>query len=131
MNELLFTLEGTPPSKKNDHLIVSSPKTGRHFIIPGKRSQTWEKTAALLLQSQARAFSQARAAMPLSSDVRVQIVFLVKGARKWDLSNKEEIVLDALVRGGILVDDNRFVLIEKRVAWEPSDSDSVSIRLRW
>ena len=102
MHMTLF-LDGIPPSKKNEHRRCTSP-TGRRFIACSARYGKWEADAMLILRSQWRAIRHPMPAKPAA----INITFQASDLRPWDLSNKAESIMDALVGSGILPDDNRF-----------------------
>lgn len=120
-------LEGIPPSKKNSHIIITNPKTRRPMVIPKKEYRDWEKAAASSLLSQVN--SDCLPWVIAANPCVIQILYSVKGKRAWDLSNKTESVMDALVASNIISDDNRFVIPEVRMGWLPASEDHVSITI--
>lgn len=144
-NLLHLRLDGIPPSKKNSHMIIVNPKTKRPMVIPKKEYRDWEKEAAESLMGQAH---EQAVPMQFASNIdgnnarafailhfsraipcRIHILYAVKGMRSWDLSNKSESVLDALVKSGILEDDNRFVVKSLEMSSILASEDVVSITI--
>ena len=118
-----LNLQGVPPSKKNSHIIIVNKKTGRPMVIPKGEYRKWEVQAANLLRSQWEGKNQV-----VKGPLLVDLCFFVKGKRAWDLSNKAESVMDALVKAGVLEDDNRFCVKRLVLTWfESEDSDFVRI----
>lgn len=130
-NLLHLRLDGIPPSKKNSHMIIVNPKTKRPMVIPKKEYRDWEKAAAESLLKQYYAVDGFVRLFPLTrtTPCRIHILYAVKGMRSWDLSNKSESVLDALVRSGILEDDNRFVVKSLEMSSILASKDVVSITI--
>jgi Holliday junction resolvase RusA-like endonuclease len=90
-------LTGRIPSKKNSR--ISNKKTGRSF--PSKDYTIWHKDALKQLPTLPAPF-------PAIKSISIKIYFPT--LRKSDITNKVESVNDLLVDGGILSDDNYFVL---------------------
>lgn len=125
---LVLHLEGIPPSKKNSHMIIVNPKTRRPMVIPKKEYRDWENAASESLREQVDGPTVTEnfgRTYPCS----IHILYAVKGMRSWDLSNKSESVLDALVKSGILEDDNRFVVKTLTMSSILASEDHVSITI--
>lgn len=117
-----WVIQGATPTKKNSPRIVR-PKTRRRFVscgsmplvlatrteakvkvIPTERYLAWERHAILQLRAQAPAGWR-----PLTGSeggYNVGVVFYVSDRRKRDLTNLLSAAMDALVRGGVLADDD-------------------------
>jgi Holliday junction resolvase RusA-like endonuclease len=75
------------------------------MVLSSKAYREWHKVASLLLPK-----------TPISNIIELTIVFYFPDARKTDLSNKAESIMDLLVDNGVIEDDNwsvvpRLVLI--------------------
>lgn len=129
---MILELDGIPPTKKNGQMIVSpklkggSGARGRPFIIPTSEYRAWEKSAAVLLRAQA---DQTGMSFPIAGAVGVHLQYLVSNKRAWDLSNKAESVMDALVASKIIADDNRFFVGRSLSSWKESRLDGVRIEI--
>lgn len=120
---LILKLDGIPPSKKNGMMIITVK--GRPMVIPKKEYREWEASATMLLRSQCAALKMECYKDP----VGVEIIFRCKGLRLWDLSNKAEGAMDALVKAGIIEDDNRFKVPKLVLQWDSDTVDSTEIHI--
>lgn len=93
----MITIYGSTPSKKNSRILFL--RKGSLVNIPGKVYVTWKKEAEKQLLG---------VRTKLGSSLR--LVFFSKDARKWDLTNRAESVMDVLVDCGLLIDDNYSVV---------------------
>lgn len=77
-------------------------RNGRALHFPSNDYRKWHKQASeqLLLQKPSSLFGTSK----LGTDIR--IVFFAHDARKYDLTNKAESIMDCLVDNGFLEDDN-------------------------
>lgn len=92
-----ITLSGRVPSKKNSKIMVC--RGSRPMLIPSKKFQEWHKEALLQLPS------------PDKKEYHnAHITIYAPDKRKADLSNKVESIMDLLVDGKIISDDNWFVI---------------------
>lgn len=69
------------------------------MLIPQKNYVQWHRTASLLLPK-----------TPIPDIIELTILFFFPDARKTDLSNKAESVMDLLVDNKLLIDDNHVVV---------------------
>jgi len=95
----IITLLGSTPSKKNSKII--SCRGSRPLLFPSSKYTAWHKDAMLQLTGQkvitAKVFT---------------LVFYAGDNRKFDLTNKSESIMDLLVDGGLIEDDNYSVVKE-------------------
>lgn len=130
---LTLRLQGIPPSKKNEHVrcTIKSKKTGKlhTFIAPTKRYKLWEQDAALSFRCQA---AEKGILKGTTQPVIAWLHYCCKDKRSWDLSNKTESIIDALVVSRLIGDDNRFSVRSILQDWEQVETDGdvgVSVHL--
>lgn len=85
-----FTIPLEPRTKKNSQIIAH----GR--IIQGEAYRQYEKDALWFLPKME----------PIREPVNVRAVYYMKSYRRVDLTNLESALLDILVKGGVIEDDN-------------------------
>ena len=102
-NTRQFVLRIEPRTKKNS-MEIRRKGNGERFISPSSAYKAWEKTAAEILAILNRGHA------PITEPVNVEEIFYVATARRVDLTNLQEAADDALVRGGVLADDNTKIL---------------------
>ena len=90
-NNLKLIIHGRIPSKKNSRITTRSGRT-----IPSKQYTKWHKDAEGQLAKQGAAAFPARA---------VSLCFYMPDARRKDLTNAAESILDLLVDCGVIADD--------------------------
>lgn len=95
-----LVIHGNPVSQKNSKNIVTNHRTGRPIIISSKNVQSWHKNAKVELLEQINGRSVE------NYPVSVSMILYYNNKRARDLDNSSTSVLDALVKSGILVDDN-------------------------
>lgn len=95
-----LVLSGVPMTKKNHQDIKKNVNTGKRFITQNDKYRTWEEAASWKLAAQNGALGA------ICEPVNVKEVFYMPTRRRVDLTNLEEAVDDALVRAGVLIDDN-------------------------
>lgn len=95
----MITIKGRTPSKKNSRNIVCRGRFPMN--LPSDRYVAWHKEA----------LAQLVGIEPIKSE-HLRITIYPPDARKADLTNKAESVMDTLVDAGILEDDNWFVVNE-------------------
>jgi hypothetical protein len=88
---------GRIPSKKNSRMAIPIGK--RCVLITQKNYQQWHKQASLLLPK-----------VRIDEILELTILFYFPDARRTDLTNKAESIMDLLVDNGILEDDNYTVV---------------------
>ncbi len=90
-NKLELVIKGRIPSKKNSRITTRSGRT-----FPSKQYTKWHKDAS----------EQLRAQGAQSVEVgKASLCFFVPDARRTDLTNKAESIMDLLVDCGIIADD--------------------------
>lgn len=102
MNELKFTVNLPPISKKNSQQILINKSTNKPFIMPSKRYKEYEKAALWFIP---------RPEQPIDYSVNVKCLFYMPTKRQCDLTNMLECIDDVMVKAGLLKDDN-FNIIE-------------------
>lgn len=98
-----FIIPLTPISKKNSQQIVANKRTGRPFIMPSKKYKEYERVAMGFLP-------KLRQIKPIDNPVNVKCLFYMPTKRKCDLVNMQEAILDIMVKGGVIADDNYSVV---------------------
>lgn len=96
--KLCYTVKIAPITKKNSQRIFTHPKSGKPFIAQSKQFKGYEQKALW--------FVKPRPAKPIDYPCNVQTVFYMPTRRRVDLVNLQEAILDILVLGGVLKDDN-------------------------
>lgn len=94
-----LTILGQTPAQKNSKQIFYNKATGKPFITSNDTVKSWQKTAALQLNSMYQRDT-------ITSRVKVDYYFYVKDNRKRDIDNMVASINDALQAGGILEGDN-------------------------
>ena len=105
MKTFSCTLPLGVPSLKNNKRILTNRATGKPFIASSTANKSWRKDAVLIL----RAYRNAQIGVGnCFTECDVSLFVTDKSKRKYDLSNKAETIMDALVDAGVIADDNRF-----------------------
>ncbi len=91
--DVKFVILGRIPSKKNSRITTRSGRT-----FPSKQYTKWHKDASLQLSLQVYKHFDFRAGT-------AEIVFWMPDARRTDLTNKAESIMDLLVDVGVIPDD--------------------------
>ncbi len=97
MGELRITLLGRIPSKKNSKQWII--RGGRRLLVPSANYAAWHEENIWYLK-------EYHLSHPIDSRCSVEIKIYFPDNIKADLSNKAESIMDLLVDGGILLDDN-------------------------
>ncbi len=95
----MIEIKGRIPSKKNARQALNFG--GRCILVPNKLYKQWHKDAMAQID-QSSLFTQR--IEQLGKEIR--IVIYAPDARKFDLTNKAESIMDLLVDAKILEDDN-------------------------
>lgn len=98
MNELRFSIDLPPRSKKNSMQILVNHRTKRPFISPSDAYKAYRNGALMLIPNEAR--------QGIDYPVNVQCVYYMETRRRVDMCNLIEATLDVLVDAGVLADDN-------------------------
>lgn len=97
-----FTIPVRPITKKNSQQIITV--RGRNILIPSKQYREFEKECLPYL-------NHVKASTGIINyPVNVQTIFYVEKRLKYDLSNLHEAIDDAMVKSGLLLDDNRDII---------------------
>ena len=118
----MITIYGDIKAKKNNKQIIMCK--GRPMLIPSANHKKWHK----------QALSRLKMAQIVRYEVpcEVEITFYKQTARRYDLSNIAESVMDLLVDAEILVDDNVLYVPRLILNYGEKDKDNpraeVSIR---
>jgi len=94
-DELKLVINGRIPSKKNSLRRIM--RGGRVFTVPSAQFEQWNKTATDQI------FNQPKFA-PFKPNA-VNLEFYMPDARRTDLTNKAESIMDLLVDCGVIADD--------------------------
>lgn len=97
-----FTIPVRPATKKNSGQIIQVK--GRSLLIPSKQYKQFER-ACLPYLNQVK-----DTAGIINYPVNVQCIFFTETKRKIDLPNLLNAIDDAMVKSGLLVDDNRDII---------------------
>lgn len=103
-NDIAFTIQIAPVSKKNSQQIVMNAKTGRPYIIQSKAYRNYEKQAGWFINGGLRN-------LRISAPINVQCLFYMPTKRRCDLTNMLESIDDVLVKYGVLEDDNCNIIV--------------------
>lgn len=99
----MITIKGRIPSKKNS--VIITMRNNKVMKFPSNDYRTWHKDASQQIELQKRTlFSGDTGTEKLGTSIT--IIFYAHDARKYDLSNKAESIMDLLVDCGLLEDDN-------------------------
>lgn len=94
-----LTITGNVPSQKNNKEIAMR-RDGSRFVRSNDRVKAWQETAIQELALQFRGYQVSDYPIALS------LVFYFDNKRRHDLDNAAGGVMDALVKAGVLTDDN-------------------------
>lgn len=97
-----FSIPVAPKTKKNGMQIIQIK--GRNILIPSKQYLAFEK-ASLPYLKQVK-----DTAGVINYPVNVQCTFFTETKRKIDLSNLLNAIDDAMVKSGLITDDNRDII---------------------
>lgn len=102
-----FTLPVKPVTKKNNQRIIPiKTKTGkiRHIPLPSKEFENFEKECIPY-------FTKVKSiAGVVNYPINMKCVFFVEKRLRYDLTNLLEAIDDAMVKSGLLIDDNRDII---------------------
>ena len=99
-----FILQIIPRTKKNSGQIINNSKTGRSFLLPSKQYQEFEKESFPYLQRIKREIGI------IDYPINCECLFFMPTRRKIDLPNLLNAIDDAMVKAGLLADDNRDII---------------------
>ncbi len=115
MDELII-IGGRIPSKKNS--VVMFVRNGKLFKMPSNQYRAWHEGASWELKKYKRKFPK-----PIGK-ADMQISFFLPDARRTDLTNKAESIMDLLVDNGILEDDNCSIVPKLTLLYNGIDRDN-------
>jgi len=93
-----ITIHGNTPSKKNSRRPFV--RNGRMMNFPSQRYVDWHRDALTELKLTCNVVD------PIERINDITLTFYAPNKRKYDLTNRAESIMDLLVDGGILSDDN-------------------------
>ena len=118
-----FTIKGNTPSKKNSKRVFCRGKYP--VVLPSQLHENWHSEALpdLIIARQ----SEKKASLsrfPIENVQCIVLTFYRSTKRKYDLTNSAESIMDLLVDGGILEDDNMDVLPKVILRHGEKDKDN-------
>lgn len=111
------------PSKKNSKRIIRNRATGRPMILSSRSHEEWHAGAVMALRA-----ARGAGFTPIER-CAVEIVFHDPSRRRYDLSNKAESIMDALVDANVITDDDRFCVRALAMRDTGSELKIVEIRI--
>lgn len=115
----MITILGRIPSKKNSTWNFISK--GRIIRLPSQKHKEWHKDGMLQLTGQ----------KAIPTPCSLTISFWFPDARKTDLSNKAESIMDLLVDYGILPDDNCVEIPTLLLVYKGIDRTNPRAEITW
>ena len=100
---LKFTLSVAPRTKKNSQSFVTL-KNGRTILLPSKPYKEFEKQ---VIQAVSSLFGNLE---PINEPINLRCIFYKDAKRKSDLVGYEQAICDALVKAGLIADDNHDIV---------------------
>ena len=100
---LKFTLGVSPRTKKNSQSFVTL-KNGRTLLLPSKPYKEFEKQ---VIQHVEALFGNLE---PIDEPINLKCIFYKDAKRKSDLVGYEQAICDALVKAGLIADDNHEIV---------------------
>ena len=97
-----FSIPVAPKTKKNGMQIIQIK--GRNILIPSKQYKQFEKDCLPYL------YRVKDTAGVINYPVNIQCVFFTETKRKIDLPNLLNAIDDAMVKSGLIIDDNRDII---------------------
>lgn len=97
-----FSIPVAPKTKKNGMQIIQIK--GRNILIPSKQYRQFEKDCLPYL------YRVKDTVGVINYPVNVQCIFFTETKRKIDLPNLLNAVDDAMVKSGLIIDDNRDII---------------------
>lgn len=105
MPTLTFTIPFKAVTKKNHSNIVTL-KNGRTILLPSKPYREFEKKVCAFIKEQFGTKFE-----PIDFAVNVKAIYYQDSNRRADLCNYHAALHDALVKAGLLVDDNFKIIV--------------------
>lgn len=100
MDEIRFTINLPPITKKNHGRIVRNRRTGKPLMLPSEQYEAYEKNAGWFLKP-----------MGIDYPVNVKCLYFMPTRRRVDLVNLLECTDDVLVKYGVIKDDNSTIVV--------------------
>lgn len=100
MDEIRFTINLPPITKKNHGRIVRNRRTGKPLMLPSEQYEAYEKNAGWFLKP-----------MGIDYPVNVKCLYFMPTRRRVDLVNLLESTDDVLVKYGVIKDDNSTIVV--------------------
>ena len=113
-------LKGNVPSKKNSKQIIRNRKTGKPLMISSGNYLSWEETKLWELKKYKKIDAK-----------KITITFYPPTNAISDLTNKTESVMDLLVTGGLLKDDNWFIIPELSLKFGGKDKENPRVVIEY
>lgn len=99
---------------------MAIPIGRRCVLLPQKKYTDWHKSTSLQLPK-----------LTIPSIIELTILFYFPDARKTDLTNKAESIMDLLVDNGVLSDDNHEVVPRLVLQSGGIDRDNPRVEITW
>lgn len=100
-NEIRFSINLPPRTKKNHSRIVVNRATGRPMVLPSEQYKQYEEQAGWFIPCKGR---------KIDVPVNLQCVYYMPTRHKVDLANLLAATCDILVHYGVLADDNSSIV---------------------
>lgn len=114
---LHLVIEGEPATKKNSEHIVTSPVTGKQFIVPDARYSIWQADKFPVVRDwMALQIQKHQLIFPLAQ-IRIKALFFFKTLRRKDGPGVEQALLDLLQETRLLGNDEWTQL--DGFSWQP------------
>lgn len=105
-----FTIPVKPRTKKN-HMQLVTLKTGRQMMLPSKAYKTFEKEVLnFVAENPLIIKSNDEFTLPIKDRVNLKCKFYKEKDYKSDLAGYLQAIQDALVKAGVLSDDNHKII---------------------
>lgn len=101
---VVFELDGTIPSKKNNKQMFKNSRTGKFFPASSKKYKEWHQIAGYQLKLQKTSIKHIEFPIQKCNYIRVTLFYGTN--HRSDNSNKIESVHDLMVDIGIIADDD-------------------------
>lgn len=101
---VVFELDGTIPSKKNNKQIFKNSNTGKPLITSSKNYKAWHQISSYQINLQKSAIKKVKFPIQKCNFIRVTLFYGTN--HRSDNTNKVESIHDLLVDTGVLQDDD-------------------------
>lgn len=113
-----ITIYGSTPSLKNSKIMVCRGRIP--VLLPSSKYTTWHKGA----------LAQLKGIEPIKSN-KLKLTFYAQDNRKFDLTNKAESIMDTLVDGGLIEDDNYSIISELVLSFGGVDKNNARCEIEY